>query len=216
MPKPWERQPGETMLAFQAFSEYLRLGATRSAPEVAANLGKGLLALRKWQERHGWVERATQWDAFLVEQEQAAAVLFTKERALTWAKRQEELREAEWEVSQKLLEKARELLRDPKVRWSGGDIARIAEVAQKLGRLGAGMETERRVQELTGDGGGPVKLEVNFEADLKRVYGQVIEDGDGGKREKRQIAEKSEDGEEGEDDGAGGRGVAPLSEANTT
>lgn len=180
------------MKAFAAFTEYLRLGANRSAPEVAANLGKGLLALRKWQERHAWVERATEWDAHLAEQEQAAAAIFVRERGLEWAKRREALREKEWALAEKLMAKAEEMLSSPKVRWGGGDIARLLEVAQKLGRMAAGLETERKVQEVTGDGGGPVKIgiEVSFEAELKKVYGQVIDE--------RQIEDVGE--------GAGGSG----------
>jgi hypothetical protein len=48
-----------------------------------------------------------------------------------------------------------------------GDVARLLDLASKLGRLASGMATDKT--EITGDGGGPVRVE--FEMALKKIYG---------------------------------------------
>jgi len=70
---------------------------------------------------------------------------------------------------------AREALR----RWKGPSgtgqlrcgslegIARLLELASRLGRLASGMATDKT--EVTGEDGGPIKVEL--EAALKKIYG---------------------------------------------
>lgn len=169
VPAPQERRPEETAKAFAAFVEYLRLGPQRSQEQAAANLRKSVGTLRKWAERHGWVARAAEYDALCVEQEMAVQEVLRKSRAVDWVKRQDALKEAEWDIAERCIAKARELLGRPDVKWSGGDIAKLLDVASKLARLATGMETDRR--ELTGKDGGPVKVEVDVAPLIKRVYG---------------------------------------------
>jgi hypothetical protein len=54
-----------------------------------------------------------------------------------------------------------------KVYANLSDIARIVEVASKMGRLASGMATDKT--EVTGDDGGAIKVE--FALALKKVYG---------------------------------------------
>jgi hypothetical protein len=172
VPAPQERRPEETAKAYAAFVEYLRLGPQRSMEAAAKNLQKTLGTLRHWSERHGWVARAADYDALCVEQEMAVQEVLRKSRAVDWVKRQESLKEAEWEIAERCIEKAKDLLGRPDVRWSGGDIAKLLDVASKLARLATGMETDRR--ELTGKDGGPVKVEVDVAPLIKRVYGSSV------------------------------------------
>ncbi len=58
-------------------------------------------------------------------------------------------------------------LEKEKVYANLADIARILEVASKLGRLASGLATEK--SEVTGEDGGPIRIE--FEAALKKIYG---------------------------------------------
>jgi hypothetical protein len=107
----------------------------------------------------GWEVRARAWDDHL------AAI--DRER---WAKRRAEWAEQEWDTSQKLLEKARQMLTFPIVKttvnngqttiepaeWRMGDVAKMAETASKLARLSSALPTEMTKIEhggaiLTGD-----------------------------------------------------------------
>jgi hypothetical protein len=169
VPAPQDRIPGETAKAYAAFVEYLRLGPERSIDQAAKNLGKGTATLRKWSERHGWVRRAASWDELCAAQERAIQQVLTKEKAVEWVKRQERLKEAEWEIAERCIAKAKELLNRPDVKWSGGDIAKLLDIASKLARLATGLETDRR--EVTGEGGGPVRVEVDVGPLIRRVYG---------------------------------------------
>lgn len=173
MPQPMDRLPGESSRAFAAFVAYLQLGPQRSCEKAAAMVSKGPRTCRKWSERHGWVRRAAEYDELCAAQEREIQAVLTKDRAAEWVKRQERLKEEEFAIAERLLAKAKELLEDPRVRWSGGDIAKLLDVASKLGRLASGLETDRR--EVTGEGGGPVKVEIDVRPLIKRVYGEVID-----------------------------------------
>ena len=52
-----------------------------------------------------------------------------------------------------------------------GDVARMLELASRLGRLASGMATDKT--ELTGEDGGPLRVELS--AALAKVYGAVVE-----------------------------------------
>jgi hypothetical protein len=119
------------------------------------------------------VRRAAEYDELCVVQEREIQAVLTREKAAEWVKRQEELKEQEWDVARRLIERAKELLDDPRVKWSGGDIAKMLDVASKLARLATGLETDRR--ELTGDGGGPIQVEVDVGPIIRKVYGDVID-----------------------------------------
>lgn len=61
--KPWERQRGETAKAFQGFVTYRNLGpGQRTIAKAAIELGKSAGLLHTWSAKHGWVERALEWD----------------------------------------------------------------------------------------------------------------------------------------------------------
>ena len=52
-----------------------------------------------------------------------------------------------------------------------GDIARMLELASKLGRVASGLATDKT--EITGDGDGPIRVEL--EAAMKKIYGEVVD-----------------------------------------
>ncbi len=60
---PWDRQPGESAKAFDAFGVYLNLGPTRSITKVAQTLNKSRTWLGTWSSKYKWVDRALAWDA---------------------------------------------------------------------------------------------------------------------------------------------------------
>lgn len=60
--QPWERQEGETPLAFEAFTAYRDLGARRGKQRVADQLGKSRTLIRRWGLEWNWEERVLAWD----------------------------------------------------------------------------------------------------------------------------------------------------------
>lgn len=61
-PEPWERQPGETPKAFEAFQLYRDMGASRSTSAVGRQLHKHRDLICRWSRRYGWVKRVASWD----------------------------------------------------------------------------------------------------------------------------------------------------------
>jgi len=58
----WERRPEESLQAHEAFQVYLALGPGRTFVAAARQLRKSGSLLRRWADRHGWRERAWQYD----------------------------------------------------------------------------------------------------------------------------------------------------------
>jgi len=59
---PWERQPGETPKAWEAFTVYRDLGPSRSLRAAGQQLGKSTVVCEKWSARWDWVNRCREWD----------------------------------------------------------------------------------------------------------------------------------------------------------
>ena len=109
-------------------------------------------AMKKWH----WRERADAWDLAQVEERRRAD-------EQKWRERRDEVKEKDWDLGAKLRERAAQMLMFPVARtvvtsyddgrpqqviepadWRPADIARYVEVAVKLQRLAAEMETERK------------------------------------------------------------------------
>ena len=175
MPLPFEQQPRESAKAFAAFSLYLGLGPQRSLAAVSRKLAKSEQLIKRWSTKFDWPSRVLAHAAHLAVAEREAAEVLVRVKAVDWVKRQNEHREEEWKVRCELLEVAREALR----RWKGPSgtgqlrcgslegIARLLELASRLGRLASGMATDKT--EVTGEDGGPIRVEL--EAALKKIYG---------------------------------------------
>lgn len=58
----WERQPGETPKAFEAFDLYCKLGEERSVRKVAQKLTKSDTIIKRWSSQWNWVNRARDYD----------------------------------------------------------------------------------------------------------------------------------------------------------
>src|SRR5258708_15585901 len=116
-----KESPRQTPLAQIALNDYLHLGMHRStrqlhekylAEALDANSGEGgkqklkspvptmsLSTLENWRHKHKWVERAAEWDA-----EQLA------EQEAQWQERRSEIREDEWTTGDKLRDIAKQIL----------------------------------------------------------------------------------------------------------
>jgi hypothetical protein len=171
----FEQQPKESAKAFAAFSEYLNLGAERSLAAVGQRLGKSRGQIEKLSARWRWGERVKAFDANLALVERQATEAAARSKSAEWLSRQVEQRDAEWSLRNELVDLARAAI----ARWKANEkrcgslegIARLLDLASKLGRLASGMPTDRT--EITGEDGGPIRLELN--AALNKVYGEVVD-----------------------------------------
>ena len=129
----------EPIKAFAAFQQFLSLGPLRSAAKLAWQLGLRPTTIYKWAGRYRWKARAEEYDLAQLEEEQRLRHRELEQRAVNWAKRQEDLREAEWETSHELIKHAREILDNPRVRCTFLDAVRALELASTLGRRATGL-----------------------------------------------------------------------------
>ena len=70
--EPWERQPGETEKAYEAFLIYKNLGPGRTVTEVAKKLSKSRQLMARWCSHYGWTDRAAAYDRENERKEQIA------------------------------------------------------------------------------------------------------------------------------------------------
>ena len=175
MPLPFEQQPNESVKAFTAFSVYLSLGPQRSLAVAAQKLGKSKMVIERWSRKFDWVSRVQAHAAHLAAVEQEAVEVITRAKGVDWVTRQQEHREKEWTLRCKLVQLAETAierwLANPVRCGSLEGIARLLDLASKLGRLASGLATDKT--EITGEDGGPIRLEL--EAALKKVYGTVVD-----------------------------------------
>lgn len=169
----FEQQPKESAKAFAAFSLYLSLGAERSLASVARKLAKSEQLVKRWSSKFDWANRVQAHAMHLAVVEREAQEALARGKAAEWLTRQNELREREWQMHERCIAAAerafKAFMEREKVYANLADIARILEVASKLGRLASGMATDKT--ELTGEDGGPVRVE--FTAALEKIYGQA-------------------------------------------
>ena len=174
MPLPFEQQPRESAKAFAAFSLYLSLGAERSTREVGKQLGKSESLIERWAAKFDWRSRVAAHATHLAIVEREAIEVAARSKAAEWQSREQKLRETEWAMHERAIEAAKRGLdaymsRD-KVYANLADIARMLEIASKLGRLATGLGTdgERR----NGDDLPTVRVEVTVA--LEKIYGEPL------------------------------------------
>lgn len=175
-PQIWHRQPGEPLTAYQYFKIFLRLGEglakERTLNRVAKQTRRAASYIGQLSFTYNWTIRAKAYDKYWLDREDQARKAAIDENERQWAARTKELRETEWQMSQAMLEKVRQMLRVPLFRetieetidgidpdgriiikqviinepldWGATDIARFFEVASKMARLATGQETERK------------------------------------------------------------------------
>lgn len=169
-PELFDRQLNESARAYEAFRIYIEMGADRSAEAVCQKLRKSRALMLRWSARWRWVERANSYDAFISRKRAEAEAAALKERSVDWAARQQKIREDYWALGEALKAKAHKILEWPisqqtiskdgktihihPANFSVHSAARLADVANDLQRLAAGMATGRT--EITGAEGTPL------------------------------------------------------------
>ena len=174
MPLMFEQQPRESAKAFAAFSLYLSLGAERSTAAVAMKLAKSEQLVRRWSAKFGWTDRVAAHAAHLAVVEREAIEATVRGRAAIWETREQALKETEWAMHERAIAAAKrgldEYMKREKVYANLADIARMLEIASKLGRLATGLGTdgERR----KGDDLPTVRVEVTVARE--KIYGEPL------------------------------------------
>ena len=169
----FEQQSRESNKAFAAFSLYLSLGPERSTAAVAAKLAKSQQLVRRWSAKFGWTERVAAYGTHLAIVEREAVEAAARGKAAEWESREQKLRETEWAMHEQAIAAAKRgldaYMGREKVYANLADIARMLEIASKLGRLATGLGTdgERKREELPA-----VRVEVRVA--LEKIYGEPL------------------------------------------
>ena len=169
----FEQQSRESNKAFAAFSLYLSLGPERSTAAVAAKLAKSQQLVRRWSAKFGWTERVAAYGTHLAIVEREAVEAAARGKAAEWESREQKLRETEWAMHERAIAAAKRgldaYMAREKVYANLADIARMLEIASKLGRLATGLGTdgERKREELPA-----VRVEVRVA--LEKIYGEPL------------------------------------------
>ena len=175
MAMAFERQPKEGQAkAFEAFSVYLNMGPERSLAAVGRKLGKSEGLLERWSAKFDWAERVQAQAGYLATVEREATEALARGKAAEWLTRQQEVREREWEMHESSIAAAQRafaaFMSREKVRtW------RTSPGCWKWPANWGGWRPDwlRTKREITGEDGGPIRLEL--EAALKKVYGAVVD-----------------------------------------
>jgi hypothetical protein len=174
MPLMFEQQPRESNKAFAAFSLYLSLGAERGLREVARKLDKSLTVVGKWSSKFDWPARVAAYDAHLAVVEREAIEATVRGRAAIWESREQALKETEWAMHERAIAAAKRgldaYMEREKVYANLADIARMLEIASKLGRLATGLGTDGDRRK--GDDLPAVRVEVTVA--LEKIYGEPL------------------------------------------
>jgi hypothetical protein len=167
----FEQQEREGNKAFAAFKTYLELGPERSLVTVAEKHGKSKTMIERWSRRFDWPARVQAHAAHVAEVERRAIEGLAMERAVEWDKVHEAVKVAEWQRHKKLIALADEMI----ARWEKNKakcgtlegIARVLELATKLGRLAAGMPTEVKEVNTT----VKATIDMEWEVAIRKAYG---------------------------------------------
>src|SRR5438270_567210 len=107
MRQVFEQQPRESAKAFAAFSVYLNMGPERSLAAVGQKLGKSKALVERWSGKFDWPARVQAQAAYLAIVEREATEALARGKAAEWLKRQQSLRETEWEMHEKCIAAAK-------------------------------------------------------------------------------------------------------------
>lgn len=142
-PQPWDQQPDEPNFWYDRFVRaYLAMGSSRSAMGAYHRFNRSKEQGYTGRGNSSWLTNAKKWKW----EERAAAYDAAERREFlaNWRDRQQELisdhRKAELELSILLIEKAKELLAKPNAKFTFHEIARLIDVASRVGRKALNME----------------------------------------------------------------------------
>lgn len=174
MPMTFEQQPKESAKAFAAFKTYLELGAERSLAIAADKVGKSKTMIERWSRKFDWPARVQAHTTHLADIERQTAEALAVQAGTDWAARQEQHREDEWQTRSELIALAREAIdrwkKNPARCGTLEGIARLLDLASKLGRVSSGLSLEPVDKPVEEDAAFMIQIEVA----LEKIYGAEV------------------------------------------
>ena len=138
----WERQPGESVQAFEAFKLYRDMGLKRSNHAVCEQLSKSRQLISRWKKQWDWDSRVRDYDNELEKEAHKEAVKNLKDMTSRHIK-----------ISMQLQRKALEALDKMNVDdMSPKDVKEFIKMAtdlERLNRLTAATDVEDETQDYT-------------------------------------------------------------------
>jgi hypothetical protein len=111
--RAWERQPGETSRAYEAFSAYRDLGSARSLAKVGQLLGKSTGLMERWSAAHSWVDRVAALEARDAMLRREAVEEYLAAQAEDHAEREDRIAEKLLEIRERAADQALSIVRWP-------------------------------------------------------------------------------------------------------
>ncbi len=161
-----QQLPGESDKAYHAFRSYLALGAHRSLSTLARQPGFDRSSIEKWSKQWKWVERARTHTQRLSQIQDVAVAEALQDAAEKWVRRGEQLKELEWNITLRLLDRAGEILQTPEADPSTRDACLAVELASRIGRLASDLANRNNDPPPASN-----DLPTLFAATLEKVYG---------------------------------------------
>ena len=130
--------------------------------------------MEKWSRKFDWPSRVQAHAAHLADIERKSAEAVAVKNGVDWAGRQQEHREDEWQSRSELIALAREAIE----RWKKNParcgtlegIARLLDLASKLGRVSSGLSLEPEDKPVEDDGAFMIQIDLAIE----KIYGQAV------------------------------------------
>jgi len=132
-PTPWERQPGESHKAFEAFTLYRDAQPGISVDKVGEKCRKSASLLYRWCAKYDWKARREAW----IDEQDKITLLEMKRGIISMRKKHVDMAVA------LLMKSALALKNIPAEAMTMSDVAKSLEVAVKIERLSRGEATEK-------------------------------------------------------------------------
>ena len=136
-------------------------------------MGKNEGLIERWAAKFDWRNRVAAHAAHLAVVEREAIEATARGKAAEWEKRETQLRETEWSMHEAAIAAAKRglaaYMEKDKVYANLADIARMLEIASKLGRLATGLDKSNGE---TAD--EPQTLRVEVTVALEKIYSEPM------------------------------------------
>jgi hypothetical protein len=129
----WDRQPGESEIAYAAFKAYLALDGKRSGHEVARRLSKRPSLINRWAKFKRWNDRARDYDSNREKELLATEITEEKKRLREVTSHEHKIGSYFEGIIRKALSRLNERFEsDPEFLMSPKDIAAMAALGFEL------------------------------------------------------------------------------------
>ena len=162
----YQQLPGESDKAFHAFQCYLALGAKRSLATLAKQIGSHKTQVERWSKRWQWVSRLRVHRQRIAQIQDVATAEAIHDATGHWVRRGEQLKDLEWNITLRLLDRAGEILQTPDSAPSTRNACLAVELASKIGRLASDVASVNTDPATVRNG-----IPAVFAAALQKVYG---------------------------------------------